>query len=313
MGIKNKWLVARDSQLAFGFQVVGKKKINNIISAISPQTALNMLIGVTAIAAVIMVFVLMDKYIQTKSFTIGRKTAVELVDVPAWVNKPLKKKIYDAAMALGNDFKLDENAARILQENIASQVAWLANPQVQVTYNAFRVRGKWRKPLGLIKAGTNTKFYVDADLVVLDFVPVAKLPVVTVRGIKNPASAPEPGEILQMEDLAAAVALLERLDRMDHIVSQRKPLLSELDSIDIGNFNGRHSNKFPHIVLFAKDNTQIIWGAELDNWHRHLEASDEEKLAKLYSFYKEHGTLSGKAQTINLRDPQQVVQPIDKY
>jgi hypothetical protein len=255
----------------------------------------------------------MDKYIQTRAFTIGRGTAVELVDVPPWVNKQLKKKIYDAALALGSDFKLDETAARNLQENIASQVAWLENPQVQVTHNAFRVRGKWRKPVGLIKAGTNTKFYVDADLVVLDFVPVAKLPIVTVRGIKNPASAPEPGETLEQEDLAAAVALLEQLDRMDQIVSPRRPLLFELDSIDVSNFNGRLSNKFPHIVLFTKDNTQIVWGAELGNWHRHLEASDEEKLAKLYSFYKEQGTLSGKTQVINLRDPQQVVQPIDKY
>ena len=99
---------------------------------------------------------------------------------------------------------------------------------------------------------------------------------------------------------------------MDKIASQRKPLLFEIDSIDVSNFNGRMSNKFPHIVLFTKDNTQIVWGAELDNWHRHLEASDEEKLAKLYSFYKENKTLSGKVQMINLRDPQQVIQPIDK-
>jgi hypothetical protein len=87
----------------------------------------------------------------------------------------------------------------------------------------------------------------------------------------------------------------------------------ELEGIDVSNFNGRRSNKFPHIVLISKDNTQIVWGAELGNWHRHLEASDEEKLAKLYSFYKENKTLSGKVQTINLRDPQEVVQPIDKY
>ena len=124
---------------------------------------------------------------------------------------------------------------------------------------------------------------------------------------------PPPGEVLQHEDLAAAVAILERLDRMDRITCPKKPLLFEIESIDVSNFNGRHSDKFPHIVLFSRDNTQIIWGAELDNWHRHLEASDEEKLAKLYSFYKENKTLSGKVQIINLRDPQEVIQPIDKY
>ena len=274
--------------------------------------ALNILIILAAVATLIMVFVLMDRYVRTKVFTIGRGTAVELVDVSPWVNSTLKKKVYDAALALGDDFNLDENAARSLQENIVSQVAWLKNPQVQITHNAFRVRGIWRKPLGLIKTGADTKFYVDADAVVLDFVPVNKVPIVTIRGIKKPASALEPGEILEQEDVAAALAILQRIDRMDQLVSPRRPLLFELDSIDVSNFNGRQSDKFPHIVFFTKDNTQIIWGAELDNWHRHLEATDEEKLAKLYSFYKEHGTLSGKAQIINLRDPHQVVQPIDK-
>jgi hypothetical protein len=292
---------------------VAKKKKNNVFSSLSPQAALNTLIILAAVAAVIMLFVLMDKYIQTKVFTIGRGTAVELVDVPPWVNGPLKKKVYDAALTLGDDFNLDEHAAHNLQENIASQVAWLENPQVQITHNAFRVRGRWRKPLGLIKAGTDTSFYVDADSVVLDFVPVPRLPVVTIRGIRKPASAPEPGETLEQDDLTAALALLQRLDRMDSLVSPRRPLLFELDSIDVSNFNGRQSDKFPHIVFFARDNTQIVWGAELANWHRHLEASDEQKLAKLYSFYKEKGTLSGQVQTINLRDPQQVVQPIDKY
>ena len=163
-----------------------------IFSAISPQAALNMLLILVAIATVVMVFVLMDRYVKSKVFILGHGAALELVDVPPWVNKTLKQKVYDAAMIVGDDFNLDDNAARMLQENIASKVAWLDNPQVQITHNAFRVRGKWRKPLAWSNPELN-KFYVDADLVVLDFVPVKKLPIVTIRGVTGIANVAAAG------------------------------------------------------------------------------------------------------------------------
>ena len=76
----------------------------------------------------------------------------------------------------------------------------------------------------------------------------------------------------------------------------------------------REDRRAAHIVLWAKDNTQIIWGAELGDWARYLEAKDDLKLAKLYSYYKEYGTVMGGVRYINLRDPQdKVPQPIDKY
>jgi len=66
--------------------------------------------------------------------------------------------------------------------------------------------------------------------------------------------------------------------------------------------------------LYAKDNTEIIWGAEVGKWQRYLESTDEDKLAKLYSYYKEYGTLLNVAKYINLRDPQDNIPlPIDKY
>ena len=41
---------------------------------------------------------------------------------------------------------------------------------------------------------------------------------------------------------------------------------------------------------------------------------DEEKLAKLYAYYKEFGSLSADVKYINLRNPQdKMPQPIDKY
>jgi len=101
---------------------------------------------------------------------------------------------------------------------------------------------------------------------------------------------------------------------MDESVTPEKPLLNEIDSIDMSNFNGRQHNSQPHIILYTKDNTEIIWGAEFGTWQRHLEATDGEKLAKLYGYYKEYGSLSGGAKYINLRDPQNDVPlPIDKY
>jgi hypothetical protein len=49
-------------------------------------------------------------------------------------------------------------------------------------------------------------------------------------------------------------------------------------------------------------------------WHRHFEAKDEDKLAILYGFYKENGTLLNIVKYINLRDPQDNIPlPIDKY
>jgi hypothetical protein len=80
------------------------------------------------------------------------------------------------------------------------------------------------------------------------------------------------------------------------------------------NYNGRKNDRRPHIILYAKDNTEITWGAELGKWQRHLESTDEQKLAKLYGYYKEYGTLSGRAKYINLRDPRDKIPlPIDRY
>jgi hypothetical protein len=125
---------------------------------------------------------------------------------------------------------------------------------------------------------------------------------------------PPAGEVWQRDDLAAAVEILDRLDHMDKAITPNKPLLFEVDRIDVSNFNGRQNKRYAHIILYSKDNSQIIWGAELGTWQRHLESTDEEKLAKLYSYYKDYGTLSGGARYINLRDPRDKIPlPIDRY
>jgi len=125
---------------------------------------------------------------------------------------------------------------------------------------------------------------------------------------------PLPGQVFDQQDVAAGVALALLLHRMDAEVTPQNPLLEHIASIDVHNFNGHKNPREPHIVLRSKDGTQIIWGAEIGEWTKQLEATDEQKLAKLYAYYRDYGSLSAGARYINLRDPQdKVPQPIDKY
>jgi hypothetical protein len=167
--------------------------------------------------------------------------------------------------------------------------------------------------MGLIKSGKRS-FYVDAEQVVLDFVQMPGIPIVEITGLSAARNIPPLGEILEGEDLAAAITLLDQLERRDRIETTQKPLLSEIKRLDVSNFDGRKNRKLPHIVLYAQDDTPIIWGAKVGEWQRHLESTDEQKIAKLYSYYKEYGTLSGGVKHINLCDPlDDIPQPIDKY
>jgi hypothetical protein len=156
---------------------------------------------------------------------------------------------------------------------------------------------------------------VDAEQIVLDFVPMPHLPVVEITGLSPTRKTPPLGEMLQDDALDAAITILDRLDRMDNRSdTPDKPLLYEINRIDVSNFNVGKNSKRPHILLYAKDDTEIIWGAEFGTWQRYLESTDEQKLAKLYSYYKENGTLSGSAKYINLCDPQDdIPRPVDKY
>jgi hypothetical protein len=232
-----------------------------------------------------------------------------LVDVPGWVNWDLKARV--VAVAGGSEFPVREETAETLARNLAP-MAWLDEVQVRVTHEAVRVDARWRKPVALLERGP-VKFYVDPNLVVLDYMQMSHLPIVQVEGVAM-ALAPAPGEVFDRDDLAAAVVLIDLLQRMDAEVVPDKPLLDQIASIDVTNYRGRRNRHRPHLVLYADDGTQIIWGAEFGEWGKHLEATDEQKLAKLYTHYTEYGFAGGPARYINLCDPQdKVPQPIDKY
>ena len=260
-------------------------------------------------------FISLENYVKKNVPNWQKESPLKLVDVPPWVNEPLQTKIYAAAAPRPNLIP-NEEAARLVQKNLALTTAWLDEVTVQSTHDSIQISGKWRRPLALVRSSLN-KFYVDSDMVVLDFVPLPNLHIVRVEGLPLIIKTPPLGRVWQRDDLAAAVAILANLRRMDKNVTPEKPLLYDIASIDMSNFKGLENSRFPHIVLYTKDNTEIIWGVEIGEWQKHLESTDEQKLAKLYQYYKKHGSLLGGVtgvKYINLCDPQDNIPlPIDKY
>ncbi len=269
---------------------------------------------ICAFVLVLAGFTFLDGYVKKETTGSSGNRTIELVgDVPNWVSEEIKNRIYAAATAEANNSSNDDGKIAVsAQQNIATLVPWLADAKVQTTHKSILITGRWRKPMLLVTADKN-KFYIDTDMVVLDYIPISNLSVINITGLELSKIPPTPGKAWQGDDLAAGMAVLNRLSRMDIAVSPDKPLLHHIDRIDVANFEGRKNKRDPHISLYTKDGTQIIWGAELGTWQRHLESPDDDKLAKLYTYYQQYGTLSG-VKYINLRDPQQKIYlPVDKY
>ena len=246
-----------------------------------------------------------------KTISPAREGSLVLVGVPGWVKSDLRARI--AEIAGGVRFPLTEETAAVVARNLAP-MAWLTDVDVQVTHASVQVKGRYRKPVAVIAVPEDrSRIYVDTDLVVLDYMPMPHLPIVELKGVSL-SWVPLPGQVFDQQDVAAGVALTLLLHRMDVQVMPKNPLLEHIASIDVRNFNGRKNGRDPHIVLRSKDDTQILWGAEIGEWTKHLEATDEQKLAKLYAYYRDYGSLSAGVKYINLRDPQDTIpQPIDKY
>jgi hypothetical protein len=278
----------------------------------SLMSVLKVLAVVCVFTGIVIGLLFLEKYVKGTAPASEGTVDLKLAGVPPWVNDQLKEKVYAAVADKAEDLRLDENAAFSVQRNIEKMVVWLDEVEVQTTHDGLRVEGRWRKPVALVKSAPD-KCYVDAERIVLDFVPMLDLPIVEIKGL-SAITRPPLGEVWQSDDLAAAIAILDRLDQMDKSLTPDKPLLGEIDRIDVSNFNGRENSRHAHIVLYARDNTEIMWGAEVGKWQQHLESTDEQKLAKLYGHYEEHGKLTGDVTYINLRDPKDNIPlPIDKY
>jgi len=271
------------------------------------------LLFIFAVVVVVAGFAFLDGYVQKQAVPpSNEQRTIELAGpAPAWVSEEIKNRVYAAASTATSDQNQDEALAKSIQQNVRRLVPWLDDVRVQTTYAKIFISGHWRKPLAVVTAG-KAKYYLDTDLIVLDYIPITNLSIVTVDGLEFD-KPPALGQVWRGDDLAAALAVLSRLEKMDSAVTPNKPLLREIDKIDVSNFDGRKNKREPHITLLTKEGTEIIWGAEIGAWQRHLESPDDDKLAKLYTYYQQAGTLSG-VKYINLRDPRQTIRlPIDKY
>jgi hypothetical protein len=257
-----------------------------------------------AVAVIGLLLIYAERSIKSKN------GPVVLIDAPEWATEQLKAKILTNAG--GTIFRLDDEAARLVAQNLKASV-WLDNIRAQTTDKSIDIRARFRKPVAVIKSGLSP-FYVDSEQVVIDYVPMPHLLIVEIRGLTPVTIMPKFGQVWRRDDLNAAIMLIDRINRRDRMDMSIKPLLSEIAAIDVSNYQGRKNSSGPHIVLYTHDNIEIQWGAELDSWQKYLESTDEEKLAKLYGYYKENGTLSGRVQYINLRDPRDNIPlPIDRY
>jgi hypothetical protein len=281
---------------SFGSKSTAKKK-----AKAGRRVFLILFCAICIAAAIAAVFVLLDRY--NKRSSLGDKVGpLELLDKPAWFNAQLIQKVHSAAG--GSEFRLDENAARTVAQNLQSMI-WLYDVKAQTTSNSVAVSAKYRRPVGLIKR-SRTTYYIDSDAVVLQYLPIEGLTIVEIKGF-SARSIPPAGDTMADDDIAAAIKLLTVFETMDQISTPEAPLLGEIASIDVSNLDARRTRRKPHIVLYAKDGTQVNWGAAYGRSARYLEASEKEKVAMLYEFYKDHSTIQGKVKYIELRNPQEAI------
>jgi hypothetical protein len=283
---------------SFGSKSAGKRKTQT-----GPgQGVFLILFSALCIAAAIAaIFILLDRYNRRSSLG-DRVGSLELLDKPVWFNAELIQKVRSAAG--GSEFLLDESTARTVAQNLQS-TAWLYDVKVRISSNSVLVSAKYRRPVGLIRR-TRTTYYIDSDAVVLQYLPIEGLTTVEIKGF-SARSVPPAGDTMAGDDIAAAIKLLAVLETMDQISTPLAPLLKEIASIDVSNLDGRRNRRKAHIVLYAKDRTQVNWGAAYGRSARYLEASEKEKVAMLYEFYTQHGTIQGKVKYIELRNPQKAI------
>ena len=284
------------------------------------------LAGLCVLAGIAIGFVYLDKYVRNVSPVSYRIGLLELMGAPEWISDELLEAI--ASAAGGKEFALDKGSAKLVAENL-SRFEWLYDiKKVRTTEKTLRVEAQYRRPLAVVNFSRAESCYlawpgIDDKMldkgykgaIVLSHVPVSKLPLVEITGFSGRSDHPA-GSVWRDEDIVSAVELLAAMARMDEFSTPEAPLLYEIASIDVSNFGGGARPDEAHIVLYAKDKTPIYWGAAYGQSSRYLEAMEKEKVASLYTYYKEYGTVQGVSkgisQYIDLRQPQRSFpRPVD--
>ena len=251
-------------------------------------------------AGITMGFIYLERYIRTQGPSAQKTGPMELTGVPDWLEPKWIETITQTAG--GRQFHLDEQSARIVAEKLKN-LSWMEQIRVKATPTVLQVQAVFRKPVARVKIRENRWVYLDAERAVLDPLPLESLTLAEIRGIAA-ESIPPPGGLCHAEEADAAIQILKKLEQMDQRCCPDKPLLSEIDSIDMSNLAKRKNTSKPHIILFAKDQTPIYWGAAWGKAAVYLEADEAEKLTMLYNFYAQNGnTLLGKVKYIELRTP----------
>ncbi|MFH1615737.1 MAG: hypothetical protein ABIG61_11725 [Planctomycetota bacterium] len=290
-----------------------EKKKHSKSSRSSPATAVVLkTLGVICVcAAIAAAMVYLKSYIAQRTGISGNRGTLVLLNIPEWAGDELLAKVRARAAADGEDFLLDEDVAWSVSENLRT-LAWLKNVRVRTKAQKIEVNAEFRRPLCWISTDKK-KFYLDEDLVVLDGVAMPKANIIELKGL-TAAIIPPVGQIWRRDDLNAAVKIIKLLENMDRQIPPSSPLLFEIADIDVSNYGGRRNADHPHILLHAKDGTEIRWGAEIGSSARYMEASDNEKLEMLYGVYKDHKTIQGLFRYIELRVPRiRVPHPEDSY
>lgn len=214
----------------------------------------------------------------------------------------------------GSNYLLNKETAKTIADELSSKT-WMYNIQVQTKSTKVVVYAQYRIPTAIIKDTHEKTLYIglpakddpqggSENAVFVSDYTVDTPPVIEVVGFVNKIT-PKIGEAWLAPDVSAALHLLSKLKEMDDNVCPQKPLREEIASIDITNFEGRKAGPTsPHIILKLKDGTPVYWGAALGQSTRYLEASDKEKLTRLYTFYQQNKyTLLGQAKTIEIFKP----------
>lgn len=252
--------------------------------------------AVCAMAGVAVGFGYMERYVHAVSPVTQPAGALELISPPQWLNRALQDKI--AMAAGGYTFPLGDDTAADIAAGLQN-LPWLYNVRTRTTEKTIHIHADYRKPSAMIRSG-NKSYYLalvrpddliySADwpkVVLLDYIELGELPIVEIKGF-SPKDMPPVGGAWDAPEVTTAVELITVLARMDEISSREKPLLQELAAIDVFNFDGRKNKNDAHVILYAKDGTEIRWGAAYGKSRLYLEATEQEKLATLYTFYKEH-------------------------
>ncbi len=286
------------------------------------KIALSIMFLTILIAAGAIGLIYMDRYVKNAAkeemgngASKTKDGSLKLIDPPVWLNEEWTTKLIAAAG--GKRFPLDQGSAQIVAERLAG-LSWLESVQVQTTHEYLTVRADYRRPVGWVRSGRSRKVYLDVDMTVLEYIPVTAIPVVEIKGLAS-TQVPTPGQKWLADDAAAAVELLNWLYTMDlHFQQEKekrgndtaallkkkipeKPLLGEIESIDVSNFAARRSRSAPNIVLHVSDGTIVRWGAAWGQANVYFEADEKVKLARLYEYFVDHGnTLQGTAKNIEL-------------